>query len=290
MKVDRNGNLPARRSPAHSKPSVRLSLPGGPLPLDRTLLLGILNITPDSFSDGGRWVDVDRAVAHGLAMRAQGADVIDVGGESTRPGAEAVTEAEEKRRVLPVIKRLGGLVSIDTSKASVAEAALRAGAAIVNDVSAFGDRRMARVVARAGAAILLMHRKGTPRTMQRNPVYRDVVEEILVFLRRRVKRALSAGIPRDRIIVDPGIGFGKRPEHNLEILRRLREFRRLGFPICVGTSRKNFIGHVLGREVHERLYGTAATVAAAVLRGAHLVRVHDVAEMAEVARMCDRLK
>lgn len=260
------------------------------IPLDRTLVMGILNVTPDSFSDGGKWVDVDRAVARGLEMRAQGADIVDVGGESTRPGAPPVGADEEMRRVLPVIERLGGRISIDTSKAVVAEAALRAGARIVNDVTALRDPRMARVVARAGAAVILMHMKGSPRTMQKNPRYRDVVRDISDFLRRRLRRALSAGIPRDRILVDPGIGFGKRPEHNLEILRRLSEFRRLGCPIAIGTSRKSFIGQVLGRDVHERLAGTAATVAAAVLRGADLVRVHDVKEMADVARMSDALK
>jgi len=268
----------------------RISLVRCTLSLDRTLILGVLNVTPDSFSDGGEWIEVDRAVARGLEMRAQGADIIDVGGESTRPGADAVSEEEERRRVIPVIERLGGLVSIDTSKASVAEAALRAGAQIVNDVTSLRDPRMAQVIARAEAAVILMHMKGTPRTMQKKPMYHEVVSDICDFLRRRAKRALSAGIPRDRIVVDPGIGFGKRPEHNLEILRRLGEFRRLGFPICVGTSRKSFIGHVLGREVHERVFGTAATVAASVLKGAHLVRVHDVPEMVDVARMCDRLK
>jgi dihydropteroate synthase len=258
--------------------------------LNRTLVMGILNVTPDSFSDGGRWLDVDRAVAHGLEMRAQGADIIDVGGESTRPGALSVGAPEEMRRVLPVIERLGGLISIDTSKAAVAQAALRAGARIVNDVTALGDPRMGRVVSRSGAALILMHRKGSPRTMQKDPTYGDVVGEVMDFLRRRLKRALSAGISRDRILVDPGIGFGKRPEHNLEILRRLSEFRRLGCPVAVGTSRKSFIGHVLGRDVRERLPGTAATVTAAVLRGADLVRVHDVEEMTDVVRMSDALK
>ncbi len=258
--------------------------------MDRTLLMGILNVTPDSFSDGGKWPDVDPAVAHGLEMRAQGADIIDVGGESTRPGAAPVGVEEEMRRVLPVIERLGGMISIDTSKAAVAEAALQAGARFVNDVTALRDPRMGGVVARSGAALILMHRKGSPRTMQKDPTYRNVVEEILNFLRRRLKRALSAGISHDRILVDPGIGFGKRPEHNLEILRRLPEFRRLGCPVAIGTSRKGFIGHVLGRDVQERLLGTAATVAAAVLRGADLVRVHDVREMADVVRMSEALK
>jgi dihydropteroate synthase len=258
--------------------------------MERTLIMGILNVTPDSFSDGGKWLDAGRAVRHGRRMRREGADIIDVGGESTRPGAAAVPAKEEMRRVLPVIERLGGTISIDTSKADVAEAALRAGASIVNDVTALGDPRMARVVARAGAGVILMHMKGDPRTMQANPCYRDVVAEIVRFLEPRVNRALRAGIPRDRIFVDPGIGFGKRPEHNLEILQRLREFRSLRCPIAIGTSRKSFLGHYLGREVGDRLAGTAATVAAAVLRGARLIRVHDVKEMRDVARMADLLK
>ncbi len=270
-------------------PMERLS-PQAKLAFDRTLVMGVLNVTPDSFSDGGRWADADAAASHGAAMRAQGADILDVGGESTRPGARPVGPREEMGRVLPVIERLQGWISVDTSKAAVAEAALRAGARIVNDVTALGDRRMGRVVAQAGAYVILMHMKGTPRTMQRAPRYRDVVSEISRFLRLRVKRALRAGIPHDRIIIDPGIGFGKRPEHNVEILRRLTEFASLGYPVAVGTSRKSFLGHYLGRAVGERTAGTAATVAAAVLRGAALVRVHEVREMADVARMCDLLK
>lgn len=260
----------------------------------RTYVMGILNITPDSFSDGGRWIDAHRALAHARRMVRDGADLIDVGGESTRPGAPIVPAREECRRVLPVIERLakeGVLVSIDTSKAEVADAAFRAGARILNDVTAFrGDRRMARLAARAGVAVVLMHMKGTPRTMQKNPRYRDVVAEILLYFREKLRIALRAGIPRDKIILDPGIGFGKLPEHNVEILRRLGEFRRLGCALAVGTSRKSFIGHFLGRRVDERLSGTAATVAAAILRGADVVRVHDVREMVDVARMTDLLR
>jgi len=253
--------------------------------------MGILNVTPDSFSDGGRFDDPGRAAAHGLRMVRDGADLVDVGGESTRPGARAVPAAEERRRVIPVIERLaraGALVSVDTSKAAVAEAAFDAGAKVLNDVTALrGDRRMARLAARAGAAVVLMHMKGTPRTMQRDPRYRDVVAEILLFFQEKLKIALRAGIPRDKIALDPGIGFGKGPEHNVEILRRLGEFRGPGCALAIGTSRKSFIGHFLGRPVDERLSGTAATVAAAILRGADLVRVHDVREMVDVARMTD---
>ena len=227
-------------------------------------------------------------------MIREGADVIDVGGESTRPGARRVPLREELRRVVPVISRLAAervLLSIDTTRARVAEAAFDAGAHLLNDVTALGgDRNMARVAARAKVAVLLMHMKGRPRTMQRHPHYDDVVAEICRDLRVALKRAWSAGIPRDRIIIDPGIGFGKRPEHSMEILRRLREFSSLGCPVAVGTSRKSFIGHALGRTVTDRVAGTAATVATAILRGAGLVRVHDVREMSDVARMTDLLR
>jgi dihydropteroate synthase len=266
--------------------------PGGSLRFGgRTLVMGVLNVTPDSFSDGGLHLDPDRAVSAGLAM--EGADVLDVGGESTRPGAEPVSAAEEIRRVEPVVRglaRRGRLVSIDTAKPAVARAAFAAGARILNDVTALADPDLAREAVRARVPVVLMHMKGTPRTMQRDPVYRDVVAEIADFLHERMDRALSAGIPRARILLDPGIGFGKRPEHNLEILRRLEELRSLGRPVVVGTSRKSFIGHVLGRPVGERRDGTAATVTAAVLRGADMVRVHDVREMADAARMADRMK
>src|SRR5690349_13312808 len=213
--------------------------PGGTLVFGkRTHVMGVLNVTPDSFSDGGEWLDPDRAVRRARAMVREGADLIDVGGESTRPGSRPVTESEERRRVVPVIERLvreGILVSIDTSKAAVAAAAFKAGARILNDVTALrGDRAMARTAARAGVAVILMHMKGTPRTMQKNPEYRDVVEEILGFFRKILRTACRAGIERDKILLDPGIGFGKLPEHNLEILRRLDEFRILGLPLAIG--------------------------------------------------------
>ena len=276
------------------KPESVLRYPGGEFPLGRrTYVMGILNVTPDSFSDGGSFDDPGRAAAHGLRMIRDGADIVDVGGESTRPGARAVPAAEELRRVLPVIERLSkarAVVSIDTAKAAVAGAAFEAGARILNDVTALRDPRMARAAARAGAAVLLMHMKGRPRTMQKAPRYRDVVAEILLFFREKLKIALRAGIPRDKILVDPGIGFGKSPEHNVEILRRLDEFRRLGCALAIGTSRKSFIGHFLRRRPDERVSGTAATVAAAILRGADVVRVHDVREMVDVARMTDLLR
>ena len=269
--------------------------PGGSLVFGkRTTVMGVLNVTPDSFSDGGDWLDPDRAVRRARAMIREGAHLVDVGGESTRPGARPVSADEEIRRVIPVLERLAReniLVSIDTSKARVAEAAFRAGAKILNDITALrGDPGMARAAARAKVAVILMHMKGTPRSMQRNPQYRDVVKEIMAFFREILKNAWRAGISRDKIILDPGIGFGKSPEHNLEILRRLDEFRSLGRPLAIGTSRKSFIGRALGRRVDDRASGTAATVAAAILRGAAVVRVHDVREMSDVARMTDLLR
>jgi dihydropteroate synthase len=269
--------------------------PGGSLSCGRhTAVMGVLNVTPDSFSDGGDWTDPDRAVRRARRMVRDGAHVVDVGGESTRPGSRGVSTAEELRRVVPVIERLAAekiLVSVDTSKAAVARAAFKAGAKILNDVTALrGDRAMAKTAADAGAGVILMHMKGTPRTMQKNPGYADVVAEISGFFREILKTAWRAGIERDKIMLDPGIGFGKSPEHNLEILRRLDEFRSLGRPLAIGTSRKSFIGRALNRQVHDRLSGTGATVAAAILRGADLVRVHDVREMSDVARMTDLLR
>lgn len=225
-------------------------------------------------------------------MREAGAGIVDVGGMSTRPGSDPVPEEEELARILPVLSRILRVpgwdvpVSIDTCRSEVARRALAAGASIVNDVSGLlSDLSMARVVAEAGAAVVVMHMQGTPRTMQEDPVYQDLMGEILSFLRDSVGMAERAGVARDAIVVDPGIGFGKRAEHNLEVLDRLWELRSLGLPILAGTSRKSFIGKTLGRPLGERLFGTAATVALAVARGARIVRVHDVAEMADVARM-----
>ena len=269
--------------------------PGGSFTFGRrTAVMGILNVTPDSFSDGGDWLDPERAARQARRMVREGADLIDVGGESTRPGARAVPAAEEIRRIVPVVERLAAekiLVSVDTSKAAVARAAFRAGAKILNDVTALrGDRAMAKTAAAAGVGVILMHMKGTPRTMQKNPRYDDVVAEISSFFREILKTAWRAGIERDKIMLDPGIGFGKTSKHNLEILRRLEELRTLGRPLAIGTSRKGFIGRALGRQVHDRVSGTGATVAAAILRGADLIRVHDVREMTDVARMTDLLR
>ncbi len=242
--------------------------------------MGIVNVTPDSFSDGGKFASTQAAIAHGLDLIRQGADLLDIGGESTRPGAGPVPAEEELRRVLPVVETLSGKVpvSVDTSKAEVARRCLAAGAAIVNDITALrGDPEMAETV--RGAGIILMHMQGTPATMQVDPRYGDVVAEIGAFLQARLQWAVDVGIAAERIVLDPGIGFGKTLAHNLEILARLDEFRRLGRPVCLGVSRKGFIGQVLGRPVEERQAGSLAAVCYAVCRSAcQIVRVHDVRE------------
>lgn len=242
--------------------------------------MGIVNVTPDSFSDGGRWLDADAAIAHGERLRAAGADILDVGGESTRPGAAAVDAAEERRRVVPVVEALaaaGARVSVDTMKADVAAAALDAGATFVNDVAALRDPGMLPLVAERGCDVCLVHMRGEPRTMQEDPRYADVVDEVRAFLAERAQAALDAGVARDRIVVDPGIGFGKTVDHNLELLDRLDELAALGFPVLIGTSRKSFLGRIAGRDADDRLAGTIATNVLALARGASIFRVHDVA-------------
>ncbi len=258
----------------------------------RPYLMGIINVTPDSFSDGGRFIDVDDAVEYGLKMADEGADFIDVGGESSRPGAEGVPLEEEIKRVIPIIEDLSGKVdipiSIDTVKAKVAEKALEAGAQIINDITAMRhDEDMAKVVASAGATVILMHMKGEPRSMQDDPHYDDMMGEISHFLKERVEVAVAAGVSRDRILIDPGIGFGKRLEDNLEILGRLREFTNIA-PVLIGPSRKSFIGKILDVPVDKRIFGTAASVAVATMNGADVIRVHDVKEMIEVAEIASR--
>jgi dihydropteroate synthase len=256
-------------------------------------VLGIVNVTPDSFSDGGLYLDADRAIRHGLSLAEEGADVLDVGGESTRPGADAVDAAEELRRTEPVVHalaRAGNRVSIDTSKASVAEAALDAGAQVVNDVTALrGDPEMASLVAERACDVVLMHMLGTPRTMQDDPRYEDVVGDVKSFLADRIQHAVGAGVAEERIWIDPGIGFGKTLEHNLELLRRLGELRELGRPIVVGTSRKRFIGAITGREAEERIGGTVASNVLAAMNGADAFRVHDVREACEALRVFEVL-
>ena len=245
-------------------------------------LMGVINVTPDSFSDGGRFLDPHSAIAQGLALEREGADILDIGGESTRPHAAEVTVDEELRRVLPVIEGLvsagtSARISIDTSKPAVAEAALRAGATMVNDVTAFRDPGMAPVVAAADAECCLMHMLGDPRTMQDDPRYEDVVSDVRDFLAGRLRYAGGQGIPPERILLDPGIGFGKTVEHNLELLARLDELVELGPQIVIGTSRKSFLGRLTGRPVDDRIAATIATCVIAYERGARVFRVHDVA-------------
>jgi len=245
--------------------------------------MGVVNVTPDSFSDGGLFLDPEVAVAHGLELAHAGAEILDVGGESTRPGAEPVGVEEELLRVVPVVEGLGGgssRVSVDTSKAAVAAAALDAGAEIVNDVTALrGDSEMAGLCAERGATVVLMHMLGEPRTMQAGPRYEDVVDDVKAFLAERLEAAVAAGIEEERVWLDPGIGFGKTGAHNMELLRRLGELRVLGRPLVIGTSRKSFIGKVDGSPAGERLGGTIASSILAAAEGADVLRVHDVAEM-----------
>jgi dihydropteroate synthase len=259
-----------------------------------TKLMGIVNVTPDSFSDGGLYLDAGPAIEHARGLVAEGAQLLDVGGESTRPGARGVSPEEELRRVEPVIEGLRGVgvpISVDTSKAAVARAALDAGARIVNDVTALrSDPQMVALCAERGCEVLLMHMKGTPRTMQGDPQYGDVVVEVTDFLAERIELAIESGIAEDRIWVDPGIGFGKTVQHNLELLRRLGELRALGRPIVVGTSRKSFIGKLTGREVDERLGGTIASSILALRAGAGVLRVHDVAEVGEAVRVAEAIE
>ncbi len=261
---------------------------------ERTLVMGIVNVTPDSFSDGGMFETVDDAVRHATRLAADGADILDVGGESTRPGSEPVSADEELARVLPVIERLATgasdpAISVDTRKAEVASAAIDAGASIVNDVSAGADPAMFEVVREHGAGIVLMHMRGEPKTMQESPHYDDVVAEVREFLRERIEAAEFAGIDAERIAIDPGIGFGKDLGHNLELLHRIDELLDLGRPVLVGPSRKRFIGTLLDLPEGERVEGTAGAVAWAVARGVHAVRVHDVREVVRVVRVVDAI-
>ena len=278
----------------------RLELPSRTLMLgQRTLLMGVLNVTPDSFSDGGKFLDPRRAIAHGLEMERAGADLLDVGGESTRPGSTETPADTELARILPVLEGLRDALKIpicvDTRKSQVAEAAIAAGAQIINDVSGLRtDPRIAEVAARRGVPLILMHMRGEPATMQKKPFARNVMKDVTQGLRAAISKARHARVRKSQIIVDPGIGFGKSFEQNYELLRKLPEIAKLGYPLLVGTSRKGFLGATLAREgksapPDERLWATAATVTASILGGAHIVRVHDVAEMAQVARVADCL-
>ena len=249
--------------------------------------MGIVNVTPDSFYDGGRYSRIEQAVAHALDLVEQGVDILDIGGESTRPGASPIDEETELGHVIPVVDELARRttvpLSIDTTKAEVARRGLDCGASIINDVSALrGDPAMASVIAQYGAGVVLMHMQGTPQTMQQNPQYEDVVQQVHQFLSDRVRCAMEAGIPQSHIILDPGFGFGKLVSHNLELLRQLSSLSTLGRPLLVGLSRKGFIGELVGRPVQQRAWGTAAAVALAVERGAKIIRVHDVEMMMDV--------
>jgi len=263
----------------------------GRAPLSGPLIVGIINVTPDSFSDGGRFFAAEQAIEHGRRLIADGADVVDIGGESTRPGAGAVSEEEESRRVLPVIEALvsdGAVVSIDTSKPAVAFAAIEAGAAIVNDVSASPE--MVEIAARTGAGLVIMHMQGTPRTMQVDPIYVDVVREVRDFLVQRAAFAVDRGVDRSQIVIDPGIGFGKTLEHNLDILAHIDAFVATGYPVLVGTSRKSFLGMLTGEAVPERRdLATAATTALAVAAGVFAVRVHNVAVSRPAIQVADAM-
>ncbi len=278
----------------------RLRLGSGTLLLgERTLVMGVLNVTPDSFSDGGKFLEVESAVEQALAMELAGADLLDIGGESTRPGSAGVSAKEELARVLPVLQALRGRmkipVSIDTQKSGVAEAALDDGAQIINDISGLkSDPRIADVAARRHVPLILMHMRGEPRTMQAGGFARDVMKDVLQGLRRSVAIARKAGVAKSQIILDPGIGFGKSFAQNYELLQKLPQLARLGYPLLVGTSRKGFLGATLIRDgkpapPEERIWGTAATVTASMMNGAHIVRVHDVEEMVQVARVADCL-
>jgi len=261
----------------------------------KTYVMGVLNVTPDSFSDGGKYFHIDNAIARALQMVEEGADLIDVGGESTRPYSKRISVEEEIDRVIPVIKALAGHlpvpISIDTYKSKVAEEALRAGATIINDISALRfDPKMASFAGEAGVPIILMHMKGRPEHMQNAPHYADLLGEIEHFLRDAITRAVEAGVREDLVMVDPGIGFGKTFDHNLQIIRGLNRLTKLGRPILIGSSNKAFIGQVLGKDVEERMIGTMATVAVSVLNGANMVRVHHVKEAVDTVKMVDAIK
>jgi dihydropteroate synthase len=266
---------------------------------ERTLVMGVLNVTPDSFSDGGKFLEPEAAVEQAFTMEKAGANLLDIGGESTRPGSQETSAAEELNRILPVLEALRGRlkipISVDTRRAAVAELALRAGAEIINDISGLQhEPRIADVAARAAVPIILMHMRGAPRTMQVGPFARDVMKDVVHGLRRSVAIARKAGVAKSQIILDPGIGFGKSFAQNYELLQKLPQLARLGYPLLVGTSRKGFLGATLAHDgkpapPEERIWGTAATVTASILNGAHIVRVHDVAEMAQVARVADCL-
>jgi dihydropteroate synthase len=282
----------------HSRMKFRLKLRSRTLTLgERTLVMGVLNVTPDSFSDGGKYHSANVAIEHALAMELEGADLLDIGGESTRPGSSGITAQEELARILPVFEGLRGRIkipiSIDTRKAEVAEAALEAGAEIINDISGLNqDPRIAHLAAKHRAPLILMHLRGEPGSMQKRPFAQDVLKDVAKGLRASAAKAIKAGVAKSQIILDPGIGFGKSHAQNYELLQKLDRVAALGYPVLIGTSRKGFLGATLARHgkpapPEERIWGTAATVTASILNGAHIVRVHDVAEMLQVVRVAD---
>jgi dihydropteroate synthase len=263
------------------------------LTLDRPLIMGVVNVTPDSFSDGGRYLSLESAVVHARVLIERGADIVDVGGESTRPGAPPVPLDDERRRVLPVIEALadcGRPVSVDTRKPELMREAIDAGAALVNDISALESEQALETVAATRAAVCLMHKQGDPQTMQQNPTYKDVVREVRDYLAQRVQAALAAGISRDRIVIDPGFGFGKTQEHNLALLRGLSALAELGVPVLAGLSRKAMLGRITGREAHERVHASVAAALFAVDQGARILRVHDVTETRDALAVWFALK
>lgn len=295
-----DGPLPVRETGVAEDQPVRAVAQTGRLSRmlvlgERTLIMGVLNVTPDSFSDGGHYLDAEQAVARAFEIEREGADILDIGGESTRPGSEGVSAQEEMRRVIPVLEKLRGHlkipISIDTSKSEVAEAAIYQGAEIINDVTGLrADPRLAEMAAKTKLPLILMHMRGEPQTMQRKPFARDVLRDTTRGLRQSVALARRAGVAKWQIILDPGLGFGKSAEQSFELIARIPELARLGFPLLIGASRKSFVGKALGGAPKEgRAWGTAATVAAAVLGGAHMVRVHEVAEMVQVARVADTI-
>lgn len=260
---------------------------------ERTLIMGILNATPDSFSDGGQFLKVEQATARALKMLEEGADLIDIGGESTRPGATAVPADEEMARTIPIIKSLrqhsNCLISIDTMKASVARAAIEAGANVINDVTAFSDPDMVKVAAETGAGIVLMHMKGSPKSMQNNPTYDNPVDDVVNYLKERMAYVLENGVAMEQLVLDPGIGFGKKDDHNVALLNGIQQIDQLGRPVLIGVSRKSLIGRLTGSLTTNRLAGSVALVAASIDRGAQILRVHDVKESCDAAKLVDRL-
>lgn len=292
MREDTNGSIHENSGNGHFE----IDYPRGKLCLGRkTFIMGVLNITPDSFYDGNKHFVPEDAIEYAHKMVDEGADIIDVGGESTRPGASPISAEEELKRVIPLIKilskEINKPISIDTYKAVVAKRAIEEGASMVNDIGGLiDDKNMSKVIAGARVPVIIMHKKGSPVTMQKNPICKDLFPEIMSCLKRSISTAMEAGIEKSKIILDPGIGFGKTMQQNLEILKKLYEFKGMGYPLLIGTSRKNFIGALLNVSVQERLYGTLATLAVAIMNGANIIRVHDVKAAVHVATICDAIR